>query len=425
MSALNVYQVKYCDLNHIGAIDTNKLAFSYSDDYLRAANPSALSLSLPLRPEPYPESAFRPYFEGLLPEGDARYTLTGQAQLRAEDWTGLLSAFGRDCIGDVVILPEGESLPQERSYYTPLDTREISALISTDESIAKENIQGRLSLAGAQNKTGLAHDPARSMQEGWLRPHGLAATTHLLKTSNILSVPENEFLCMKAARACGINVPNVALLKLARPTLAVGRFDRRLENKDGELVVYRQHQEDLAQALGITPGSKYAELEGGSIACIAELIREHCTQPARDIVHVAQQLCFSFLIGNCDAHLKNYSISYGEGAGKQHIRMSPGYDFVCTTLYPKFSRRLAMRLGNAEEIDEVSPDSLRVLAKDLGITVAALQAIARPIVERTRTAIEAAGDGECGEVIESTPYVADDLLDDIAPREAVLKSFCG
>ena len=119
-----------------------------------------------------------------------------------------------------------------------------------------------------------------------------------------------------------MSVADVRLLDLGNPVLAVERFDREVSHVDGRLVVSRCHQEDMAQALGVNGGSKYAELDGGSIHVMAELLKRHGARPASDVAGLAQTACLNYLVGNCDAHLKNFSILH-EGRDRDGERSSP------------------------------------------------------------------------------------------------------
>ena len=83
-----------------------------------------------------------------------------------------------------------------------------------------------------------------------------------------------------------------------------------------------------------------------------------------------------------------------------------------------------MRVGDALTIDDVTPESFGVLARDLGIKDGALRRIARPLVEGLADCVVRAGEGEFGPVLESTPYVAEDLAEDIAPRVRILEQYC-
>lgn len=426
MSVLVVSRISGLAPLPVGTIDEEGLVFSYDPAYLGSEGPVPLSLSLPLKRGPFSLAEWRPYFEGLLAEGGAREALAAELQLPEDDWLGLLTACARDCVGDVLIRPDDEVVNDTRSGYAPISLADVRSILGSAPSTAGSNAQRRLSLAGAQSKTGLAHDPSREMDEGWLVPEGLAATTHILKASYLRDVPEIEFICMSAARACGIETAEVSLLGLGDPALAVRRFDRSAALVGGELRVKRLHQEDMAQAFGVTPASKYAELGGGSVAAMARLVRERSARPAVDLTQLARMVCFSYLIGNCDAHLKNFSLIYREerAGGAPLPRLAPAYDFVSTTRYERFSRNLAMSIGGVRAIDDVTPDALEGLARDLGITNAMLRRICRPLSDDVESAIMAAGCGEMGQVMESTPYIAEDLIEDMATRRAVLRRFC-
>lgn len=423
---LNVSLLAYREPHVVGTISRASMTFRYDAKYLASPHSAPISLSLPLSHEAYELRDLQPYFEGLLPEGEARRALAGELRLPEQDWLSLLAACGRDCIGDVVVRDEDDHDPLDIHGYEPVAQSNLAKMFLDRPNRALENATMRLSLAGAQDKTGLAHQPGLPMSEGWLQPKGTAATTHILKSSTLRDIPEIEYLCMSAARTCGIKTARVALLNLGAPVLAVERFDRVVVPDPTGPKVTRIHQEDLAQAFGITPGSKYAELEQGSVRTIARFLRSHATMPARDISHFVQMLCFSYLIGDCDAHLKNYSLLYE--TGKRHGRMvpmlAPAYDLVCTTYFPRYSREMAMSLGGARNIDDIAPSTFGNLAHELEITETALKRLARPLADRIEGAIRAAGDGEMGPVMESTPYIADDLIEDIAPRRDVLHAFC-
>ena len=427
MSAYYVYRLEQSSAVLVGILDEHGESFSYDAEYLGTPGVTPLSLSLPLRPDRFDREEIRPYFEGLLAEGRARAAVASELGLAEEDWIGLLTACGRECIGDVLVL--GHRLsghPLDVGEYEPLDDDALRRMFLNEPSVARENVATRLSLAGTQSKTALAHDDELPGRGRWLRPVGLSASTHVLKTSHLRDLPEVEFLCMSAAGQCGMSVADVRLLGLGNPVLAVERFDREVSRADGGMVVLRRHQEDVAQALGVSGGSKYAELDGGSIHVMAELLKRHGARPARDVAGLAQMVCLNYLVGNCDAHLKNFSILH-EGRdrdGGALVSLAPAYDVVSTTYFPNHPRRLAMRLGDARTIDEVTPDSFNALAADLGIRDSALRRLARPLVEGLASGVRRAGEGELGAVLESTPYVADDLVEDMLPRVRVLAEYC-
>lgn len=425
MNTLYVLKLQLFDATLVGTILGSKTqghTFSYHPSYLASPCAVALSASLPLQTGSFSEKEFRPFFEGLLAEGPARAQLAAQLSLPEDDYLALLEACGKECIGDVVITTNPDV--SSNGSYQAITFNDVVSLFSETPHIFEQNAASRLSLAGTQNKTGLAHLPSKPMHEGWLKPEGYAATTHILKTSNIRDIPEIEFLCMNAAAACGIQTARVSLLDARKPVLAVERFDRET-SIDGAFAVTRLHQEDMAQAFGILPTSKYAELEGNSIAAMAQFLKRNSIQPAKDIASLAKQLCFAYAIGDCDAHLKNYSVLIENSRnGMYCVRLSPAYDFVCTTIFPRFSREMAMSFGKERDIDSIKPETFLDLAKQLGIAPRALRTIMKPIADNIFTAISKAGSGAYGSVFDSTPYIADNLVDDIAPRVEIMQKFC-
>lgn len=426
MSGYSVYRLEQGSPVLVGILGELGDAFSYDLGYLARTDAKPLSLSLPLGEREFGPVKIRPYFEGLLAEGQTRAALASQLGLAEEDWLGILVACGRECAGDVLIGDSARLPGESGDGYVPLDEGELREMFLSDAKTARENVTTRLSLAGTQSKTALAHMPGSPIGAGWLRPVGLSASTHILKTSHLRDLPEVEHLCMSAAAFCGMTVSQTALLDAGNPVLAIERFDRRALVVGGELVVDRLHQEDMAQATGVTGGSKYAELEGGNVHAMADLLRMRSAKPARDVASLAQMICLTFLVGNCDAHLKNYSIMHDGPArdGGAIVSLAPAYDVVSTTFFPHHPRRLAMRIGGAQTVDEVTADSFRVLAADLGIRDSALRRLASPLVEGLVEGVRRAGEGEFGDVLESTPYVADDLIENMMPRMGVLSEYC-
>lgn len=427
MTELEVYRLSFDVPVHVGTIvsreaDGTKF-FAYSETYIHDKDAIAISESLPLDKRHYAEEEFRPYFEGLLPEYEARSILCQELQINEHDYLSLLGVCGHDCIGDVVIREAAESFEREAFSYQTLTEQELKNIFKTDRSTAFENIVSRLSLAGTQLKTGLTYTTDTDLSKsGWLKPKGLAAASHIMKISDVRDIPEIEYVCMKAAKACGLSVADVSLENFGRQVLAVKRFDRHVSQSNQTVKVIRFHQEDLAQAFGVTSASKYAELPGGSVAAIAEMLRRYTAQPAREITKFVQMLCFTYLIGDCDSHLKNYSLLWNSESRRPVF--SPAYDLVCTTRFERFSREMAFDFGGERLIDNIDAHTFDQLAKDLGITSRMVKQIAKPLVEAVQPELMNAGLGNYGRVFDSTYSVAEDIVDDCLPRVRVLETFC-
>lgn len=140
----------------------------------------------------------------------------------------------------------------------------------------------------------------------------------------------------------------------------VQRYDRI--EADGKIL--RLHQEDMCQALGIITDQKYQADGGPSIKDIYQLVKENSIMPVLDLRAFITNVLFNYLIGNCDAHGKNYSILYDE---KLNIRLSPVYNVVSTKVYTSLSRKLSMKIGSHYELEKIDEDDFKSLADDLKI----------------------------------------------------------
>jgi serine/threonine-protein kinase HipA len=131
------------------------------------------------------------------------------------------------------------------------------------------------------------------------------------------NIPQNENLCMTIAEKLGIEVPAHALIELKDGSLAyiVKRFDRDKETKI--------HQEDFMQILG--KADKYR----GSNEEIGDKILSISAAPGLDVQLFYERVLFNFIIGNGDAHFKNFSIIYGATGS---LRLAPAYDIVSSKM---------------------------------------------------------------------------------------------
>jgi serine/threonine-protein kinase HipA len=145
-------------------------------------------------------------------------------------------------------------------------------------------------------------------------------------------LPENEDLTMRMAAAADIEVPVHGLLRSADGTLTyfIKRFDR--EGRD------RLPVEDFAQLSGESRETKY----DSSMEKVAAVIEQFCTFPAIERVKLFERTLFSFLAGNEDMHLKNFSLI----TRNQKIELAPAYDFLNTTIALKNAKEeLALPLN--------------------------------------------------------------------------------
>ena len=318
-------------VGHLRRATSGAIDFTYDSAWLERDNAIPVSISLPLREDRYIGAPVVAVFDNLLPDNDdIRRRLAERAHADGPDAYSLLAAVGRDCVGALQFVPEGEDVTR---------TAEVTAHAVTDEEIAErlrhltrnplgigeDDREFRISIAGVQEKTALLF-----WKDKWYLPHGTTATTHILKPQigrlpsgiDLSNSVENQHLCLELVRALGLSAAKSVIKDFAdRRALIIERFDRAW-TKDGLLV--RIPQEDCCQALSVPPSRKY-ESEGGPGICdLVELLK------GSDVPDVDQKTLFKaqvifWLLGATDGHAKNFSIRLAPGS---RYRLTPIYDVV-------------------------------------------------------------------------------------------------
>ena len=216
----------------------------------------------------------------------------------------------------------------------------------------------RLSLAGAQSKL-----PVVLVDDRVALPAPGQPTTHILKTpiARFPHTSENEAFAMSLAAAVARPVAPVAPTTVAgRPVLLIARYDRRF---DASGQVYRLHQEDFCQALGIPPERKYASEDGPTFKASFDLLRRATTVPAVAVLPFLDAAIFNVIVGNADAHGKNFSLLYPAGS----VTLAPFYDLLSTVAYADLSSTLAMKIAKRATIEEIGPTTWTAFADDIGV----------------------------------------------------------
>ena len=145
--------------------------------------------------------------------------------------------------------------------------------------------------------------------------------------------------------------------------LLVKRYDRIFKGAEkGFNEIERVHQEDFCQALGIPSTNKYQNEGGPSLKHCFDLIREASSTPVIDLEKMINAVIFNYLIGNCDAHGKNFSLLYLD-----QVQLSPLYDLICTLYYKDLDQKMAMKLGGEYKINHVMAKNFDQLADEVGL----------------------------------------------------------
>jgi serine/threonine-protein kinase HipA len=373
----------------------------YRFEYTNRSRP--ISLSLPVDREGFTPAETRPFFEALLPEGAVRDQIAAQFKLVPSDSYGLLAELGRDCAGALQIVAERRmsDSPSVRWLTEPEFGDLIEDLPRHPFGVRPEDGRLRLSLVGVQRKAVLVRAEAGEFGE----PLDGMPSTHILKPdlpgSDYPGLATNEFFCMRLADRCGLSAAKVELIVVAgRPCVVVERFDRDRSSSPPA----RLHQEDLCQALGLTPDFKYQHPGEAvpSYRALAELLDEHSNRPGVDRLEVARAAVFNFMVGNADAHAKNISLLHSDDG----VALAPLYDLVSTAAYPELTHTLSLAIGDEFDPDRVGPTEWRDLAVDLGLQPRAFERerkrLAGVIVHSARTLrSEALGGGWHRETVDA------------------------
>lgn len=336
--------------------------FVYAPDWLADPNAPALSRSLPKQAEPFDRRRTRPFFAGLLPEEAQRDAVARALGISKGNDFAFLKALGGDVAGALTLWPEGETPPVydgavareplgDNALVDLLDALPTRPFLAGDEGL-------RLSLAGAQSKIPIV------LVDGQVAlPAPGQPTTHILKPpmTRFPATTENEAFAMRLAAALGLSVAGVEPRRVKdRPFLVVSRYDRVIGDTGA---AHRLHQEDFCQALGIPPEHKYAAEGGPTFKVGFQLLRDATSRPALEVLKLLDAAIFQLIVGNADAHGKNYSLLYGPDG----TVLAPLYDLMCTIAYPDVAPKLAMKIAGLATIEDLKMAPWTQFASDTGL----------------------------------------------------------
>ncbi|WP_153110908.1 type II toxin-antitoxin system HipA family toxin [Propionivibrio limicola] len=365
---------------HVGQLAQvdGRLSFSYLPEWLQSANTRPLSHHLPLQAEAFDDKATRPFFAGLLPEGDKRKLIAQTLHVSRQNDFALLDGIGGECAGAVSLLETGQQpdVIQSAPVVRWLDEAELVAIL--DELPRRPMLAGdeglRLSLAGAQDKLPVIFADGRLGL-----PLQNTPSSHILKP--VISAVEgsvfNEGFCLALAAQIKLSTASAVIHRVAdREYLLVDRYDR-VRQPDGAL--RRLHQEDFCQALGVAPEYKYQNEGGPDLAQCFELVRKATRPSAPHILGLLDYVIFNALIGNHDAHAKNFSLIYTE----RGAALAPLYDALSTAVYANLTDKMAMKIGSKYKFTELQARHWEQFAQAAGLSPAQVKkrvlAIARQL----------------------------------------------
>jgi serine/threonine-protein kinase HipA len=349
---------------HVGSLGlvNGRLSFEYAPEWVQSPNAMPLSCSLPLQIEPFDDHVTRPFFAGLLPEGKMRQLIAQQLHVSGQNEFALLDHLGGECAGAVTFFEQGKVHPQrpQEDDVQWLNDEELLEIL--DELPHRPMLAGkdgfRLSLAGAQDKLPVIFDGTRIGL-----PLNGTPSSHILKPAikAVEASVTNEGFCMALAEAMQLKPARALIRKVGdREFLLVERYDRIVDSHGCR---QRLHQEDFCQALGVVSENKYQNEGGPDLALCFDLVRRVTRPSAPHVLRLLDYVIFNALIGNHDAHGKNFSLLYST---KGPV-LSPFYDTLSTAVYPKLAVKMAMKIGSKYKFTEIYGRHWEQFAQEAGL----------------------------------------------------------
>ena len=267
------------------------------------------------------------YFQNLLPEGHNRERLAQQRGCAADDEFELLAAAGHDLMGalEVEPVPTAEGIPDTvRHWHTAL------GLDVLEPGFVEMPVEDAAAIPGVVTKFSAVQDGRRYV----VRRHGAAGSFILkLPSTRHPDLVDNEFTGYRLCGALGLDCAEASVIGRAdadlpeqvrfEQILAVRRFDRTPEGG-------RIHMEEFAQVLQYEPRQKYGRGLAVDWPAMLRVLDRLSPNPVADVRECVRRIVAFILLGNSDAHLKNWALRYPDGVAPV---LAPLYDPVCVAAF--------------------------------------------------------------------------------------------
>jgi serine/threonine-protein kinase HipA len=346
-----------------------------------------LSLALPVSSQPIQDKTrllqVSAFIEGLLPEGNLRRHIAAEARVPVNDTMTLLKRVGVECAGAVQIVAEGAK--PDSGQVRRLTQREVDSLIADLPTYhLPEGATPQASLAGIQDKVLLVALP----DGGWGWPEAGAASTHIIKPEPlggaVQHLIQTEDWALRVARDAGISAAESRLEQFdEREAIVVVRYDR---SPNGP----RRHQEDFCQALGLDPQAKYESTSeaarlGSRLRRIARAAAPRAQDPDGFRSALLKAVTFNVVMGNADAHSKNYSIMIGRDGS---VSLAPLYDAAPVMYLDPAFKGTGHVINGKTSINNISVDDLTAEAASWGMGERRARAAVRSCMEHISSSVE-------------------------------------
>lgn len=357
-------------IGHVYQSANRRITLRYEEAWRTTTGAFPLSLALPLSAREHGQRATLAFLWGLLPDDPRVVEFWARSHgVSPYDVVGLLAHVGEDCAGAVQLVPPDRvdavlGAPTSSDVRTSVEWLSMGDVANLLASLRRNpaagrtsDEQGQFSLAGAQPKTTLYHEHGR-----WGIPKGRVPSTHILKPPVLVleDLAYNEHFCLHLARELGFSAAHSHVQQFGDETaIVVERYDRKSTGR----TVSRVHQEDMCQALAVSPTRKYESDGGPTFVDVARLLARHSSDAAVDVARFFDANILNWFIAGPDAHAKNYSILHAEGPDH---RLAPLYDVITALPYPRLAKRgvkLAMAVGGERSVRAITRDHWRAAAR--------------------------------------------------------------
>lgn len=321
------------------------------------------------------------YIDGLLPEGNARVNHAIAAGIAPDDTYALIAALGRDTPGAAIFVASGSGDPTRSGRYEPLTDDEVrERLVRADQHTPAQpgELHESSTLPGMVPKITLHRSNG-----AWAACKDGAPSTWILKRGGDLGTPggdviDTEVACLALARTVGLTSIDAHVLDLGDVrAIAVSRYDRGPELR-------REHQEDLAQAIGLNTGDPNRKFQWGSAMPSLGHAAEVLERSGANRDPLLRLVAFSLLVGNTDLHAKNISfLRHDDG----RVELSSAYDIAMHLHGRPVDRRSALDINGRFAMDDLSIDDVIEEGRGWGLPALRARRVVADTVEAVREAL--------------------------------------
>ena len=344
-----------------------------------------------------------PFFSNLLPEGGMRARIAQQLKVHEDREFLLLEALGHDLPGAVILRPVDAPPPGHQNHATQVGAPPINADTADDgvpQTAGPTHL--KFSLGGMQLKFSMLRQGER-----YTLNTGGRLGNYIIKppSRDFPGLPQVEAAAMATARAVGIDVPETLLLHPDQlegisnilghlpeePSYAIRRFDRNdatSPSNDGAAtpaLKERIHVEDFAQVFSLRTSQKYNRINYDMMA----MTLLQYAGGIDDLKEMTRRLVLNVLLGNGDAHIKNWSLIYRT---PNKPKLAPAYDLVSTVAWTQHDQTIALNMAGTKRFDAFGLDTFNAFFQRLDLSGQVREKLLTEVRTTTRRILDVWGE---------------------------------